>query len=95
MSTNSSNYSVGQTATITVTLLSGSSPDGGASVTVSITKPNGNKASLSGTTGTNGTAVLTYRLGRKAALGTYLVQATTSSTGNAATIGASTSFVVQ
>ena len=95
VSTNSPSYTPGQTATITVTLLSGTSADSGASVTVSITKPNGNVASLSGTTGTNGTAVLSYRLNRKAPLGTYLVQATTSSTGKAASIGASTSFVVQ
>jgi hypothetical protein len=95
LSTNSSTYSAGQTATITVTLLSGTSADSGASVAVSITKPNGSLASLSGTTGTNGTAVLSYRLGRKSPLGTYLVQATTSSTGNAAPVAASTTFVVQ
>jgi hypothetical protein len=95
VSTNQSTYSPGQTVYITVTMLSGSSPDAGASVTVNVTKPNGVVSTLSGTTGSNGIATLKYRLKRQDPAGTYSVTTSTASTGNSATIGASTSFAVQ
>jgi hypothetical protein len=95
VSTNQTSYSRGQTVAVTVTMLSGSSPDGGASVTVNITKANGNAVSLSGTTGSNGTALLSYRLKKTDPVGTYQVTASSASAGSSATISASASFSVQ
>src|SRR5207245_730758 len=95
VTTNQSTYSPGQTVYVTVTMLSGSSPDAGASISVNVTKPNGVVSSLSGTTGSNGVATLKYRLKRQDPAGTYSVTASAALTGNSATIGASTSFAVQ
>jgi methionine-rich copper-binding protein CopC len=91
--TNQSSYSFGQTVTATVTVTAGS-PVSGASVTVTITKSNGSQVTLSGTTGSNGVAVVSYKVKRKDPAGTYSVRASTTSSGNAATIGATTSFTV-
>jgi hypothetical protein len=91
--TNQSSYSFGQTVTATVTVTAGS-PVSGASVTVTITKSNGSQVTLSGTTGSNGVAVVNYKVKRKDPTGTYSVRASTTSSGNAATIGATTSFTV-
>jgi uncharacterized protein YfaS (alpha-2-macroglobulin family) len=95
VSTDKSSYSAGQTVTITVTVLSGSSADSGASVSVSITSPKGNTTSLTGSTGSNGTAVLSYTLRNRATIGTYQVQASTTATGATSSTVASTSFSVQ
>ena len=92
--TNQSSYSFGQTVGVTVTVAAGS-PVSGANVSVTITKSNGSQVSLSGTTGSNGVAVVSYKLKRKDPTGNYSVSATTSGTGNAATVGATTSFTVQ
>jgi hypothetical protein len=94
--TNQSSYSRGQTVNVTVTLTSGSSPDSGAGVSVNIKKADGTVAALTGTTGSNGTAVVSYKLKKTDPVGTYNVTASSSSgTGNSATISASTSFSVQ
>ena len=50
---------------------------------------------INGTTGSNGVALLNYKLSKGAAAGTYGVQAATTVTGASATVGASTSFTVQ
>lgn len=95
LTTNQSSYLPGQTVAINVTLLSGTAPDAGASVTVIVTSPNGRSTSLRGTTGSNGVALLNYKLSRRAAAGTYQVQVATTVTGASSVAGASTSFTVQ
>lgn len=75
LTTNQSSYLPGQTVAISVSLLYGTSPDAGASVTAMVTAPNGRTTSLSGTTGANGVALLSYKLSKNAVLGTYPVQA--------------------
>jgi uncharacterized protein YfaS (alpha-2-macroglobulin family) len=96
VATNQSIYSAGQSVTVTVTTLSGTSPDAGAGVSVSITPPSGRVNKQTGTTGSNGSVSFNYKLNKRAPSGTYQVQASTSSTsGAAATMGASTTFSVQ
>ncbi len=95
VTTNQSSYMPGQTVAISVSLLSGTSPDAGASVTVSVTAPGGKATTMSGTTGSNGVALLNYKLSRHAAAGTYQVQVATTVTGASSAAGASTTFAVQ
>jgi M6 family metalloprotease-like protein len=95
VSTNQSTYLPGQTVAATVTVLAGTLPDVGASVTVSITFPGGSVATLTGKTGSNGVAVLNYKLSRHAAVGAYGVLAITTVTGTSSTTGANTNFAVQ
>ena len=101
LTTNQSSYLPGQTVTVAVTMLYGTSPDAGASVTVTVTSPSGKATTLSGITGSNGVALLNYKLSRHAAAGTYQVQVGTTVTGASSiaaassTMGASTSFTVQ
>jgi uncharacterized protein YfaS (alpha-2-macroglobulin family) len=96
IATNQTSYSPGQTVSVTVSMLSGTSPDAGESVTVSVASPNGRTNKQTGTTGSNGTVSFNYKLNKRAPAGTYQVQAsTTSTTGGAATMGASTTFTVQ
>jgi hypothetical protein len=93
--TNQSSYSPGQTVGITVTVLSGTLPDAGASVTVTVTPSSGNTKTLTGTTGSNGVASLSYKIWKRATAGTDSVQATTATAGNSASVMASTTFSVQ
>jgi len=95
MWTDQSSYLPGQTVAIRVSLLSGTSPDVGASVKVNVTSPSGRNTTLSGTTSSNGVASLSYKLSRHAPAGTYQAQYGTTVTGAASTMGASTSFTVQ
>jgi len=95
VSTNQSSYAAGQTVNVTVTMLLGTTPDVGAGATVTITPPNHRATTLNGTTGTSGTAVLNYKLSRRAAPGIYQVQLNPGVAGAAPTAGASTSFTVQ
>jgi uncharacterized protein YfaS (alpha-2-macroglobulin family) len=95
LATNQPSYLPGQTVGINVTMLYGTSPDVGASVTVTVTAPNGKKTTLSGTTGSNGVASLSYNLSKHANAGTYQAQYGTTVTGAAAVMGASTNFTVQ
>jgi uncharacterized protein YfaS (alpha-2-macroglobulin family) len=96
LATNQSSYMPGQTVGVIVTMLYGTLPDVGASVTVTVTAPNGKKmTTLSGTTGSNGVASLNYNLSKHAAAGTYQAQVSTTVTGASSTVGASTSFTVQ
>ncbi len=94
VSTNQSSYNSGQVVYVSVTLLSGSSPDVGASVNVNMAKSNGTVVSLSGITGSNGVAVLNYRLKGWDPAGTYSVTASAASTGSNAAVAASTTFAV-
>jgi len=93
LTTNQSSYLPGQTVTVKVTMLYGTSPDVGASVTVTVTPPSARSTTLSGTTGSNGVASLTYKLSRHAAAGTYQVFVTTVT--GAGSVAASTSFTVR
>jgi len=95
VATGQAGYVAGQTVTLTVTVLSGSSPDAGASVTVTVTPPSGRAQTMTGTTGSNGTASLSYKLNKRAAKGTYQVQASTPLPGNSPSPMASTTFTVQ
>jgi uncharacterized protein YfaS (alpha-2-macroglobulin family) len=95
LTTNQSSYLPGQTVAISLSLLSGTLPDAGASVTVAVTGPRGKASALSGTTGSNGVASLNYKLSNHAAAGTYQVQFSTTVKGASATAGANTSFTVQ
>jgi hypothetical protein len=95
LTTNQSSYLPGQTVGVIVTMLYGTSPDVGASVTVTVTSPNGKKTTLTGTTGSNGVALLSYNLSKHAPAGTYQAQYGATVTGAASVMGASTSFTVQ
>jgi hypothetical protein len=95
VSTNQSTYLLGQQVATTVTVFNGTLPDAGASVTVSVTPPSGSATTLTGKTGSNGVAVLNYKLSRRAALGTYSLLANTAVTGASSTQGTSTTFTVQ
>jgi hypothetical protein len=91
VTTNASSYTAGQTAAITVTVLSGTSPAAGVGVTATVTNPTGRSSTLKGTTGSAGTAVLSYAVSKRAPTGTYQVAATPTST----TAVADTSFIIQ
>jgi hypothetical protein len=95
LTTNQSSYLPGQTVAVTVTMLYGTLPDAGASVTVNVSSPSGRSTTLSGTTGSNGVASLSYKLSNHAPTGTYQVQYGTNVKGAAAPINVSTSFTVQ
>ena len=95
VTTNQSSYLPGQTVSITADVASGTLPLAGASVNIVVTKANGSQLTFAATTGSNGVAIAGYKLKRKDPAGNYTVQASTSATGNAATVGATTSFTVQ
>jgi len=95
VSTDKSSYSAGQRVLITVTALSGSSPDVGANVTVPVTAPGGKITTLTGVTGSNGVLSLTYKLARSAVTGSYQVNATVPVTGASSSIAGSATFIVQ
>lgn len=95
VATNQSSYLPGQTVAVSVGMFYGTSPSVGASVKVTVTPPNGRVTTLTGTTGSNGVALLTYNLSKRAPAGTYQAQFGTTVTGASATMGASTSFTVQ
>jgi M6 family metalloprotease-like protein len=95
MWTDQSSYLPGQMVAIRVSLVSGTVPDVGATVTVTVTGPKGRTSTLTGTTGSNGVASLSYKLGRNALAGVYQAQYGTAVAGAASTIGASTTFTVQ
>src|SRR5262249_54180780 len=87
VTTNQAAYLPGQTVSISVSLLHGTTPDPGASVSATVTNPNGKITTLSGITGANGVASINYKLSRRALTGTYPVHAGsgTSLTGASAT----------
>jgi len=92
--TNSSTYTGGQNVKIIVSVLSGSSAVSGAAANVNVINPAGSSTALSGTTGTNGTVVLSYRLKKQAMTGTYQVQASAGSSTSPSGL-ATTTFIVQ
>lgn len=92
VTTNSQSYTRGQTVTITSTVLANGQPQPGANVTVVITKSDHTTVTLTGTTGSAGTSVVTYRLRTHDPTGTYTVQSSASY--NSQQAQASTSFTV-
>ena len=81
--------------TITVTVTSGGTPVGSASVTAVVTAANNTKTTLTGLTGTNGIATFAYTINtRKGGTGTYGITVTAAKTGYVSAT-ASTTFVVQ
>jgi len=89
IATNQSSYLPGQTVIVNATVLSGSSPSVGTTVSFAVSSPSGKMATLSGSTGSNGVASVTYKLNKKAAAGTY------HATANDGNSSASTMFTVQ
>jgi Gametolysin peptidase M11/NPCBM-associated, NEW3 domain of alpha-galactosidase len=86
-------YSRGQTVTVTAGVSANGSAVTNASVTVTITKPNGTVVTLTATTGASGTAVSQLRLKKSDPFGTYQVRVDALSNGISG--NATTSFAVQ
>lgn len=63
------------TVSISASVTNGSSPASGASVTFTLTAPNGSRNTQTATAGTNGVATWNYRVSSKSAVGTYMVAA--------------------
>ncbi|MBB3121695.1 MG2 domain-containing protein [Pseudoduganella violacea] len=93
VATDKPSYSAGQTVSMSASVKTGSITVGGAKVTLTINQPNGTVVTQSATTGSNGVASFSYRLGRKNVGGTYRVSATASG-GTLSATGA-TDFSVQ
>jgi hypothetical protein len=90
VSPNHSSYNPGSTAYITVTVTSGTSNISGASVTLTITAPNGSTSQVSGTTNSNGQVVFSVHILKHAQAGTYTASATASDSGYLSDSGSAT-----
>jgi uncharacterized protein YfaS (alpha-2-macroglobulin family) len=64
-STNQASYSSNRTVSISATSIIGGSPCSGASMTFTVTRPNGTTITGNAVTGENGTATFGYRLNKK------------------------------
>lgn len=93
VTTDKSSYSLNSTATMRGVVLLGTTPVSGASVKFTITKSNGSRVTIKGTTGSDGTATAKYRVNKKDPKGTYQDEAVTSVNGSSGS--GTTSFVVQ
>src|SRR5215472_1366020 len=82
-------YTIPQRIAVTVTALNGAVPAGGVAVTVNLVKANGNTVTLSGTTGSNAVATVTYQTKKNEPRGTWQAVA------HAGTASASLTFIVQ
>jgi uncharacterized membrane protein len=91
--TDKTSYSRGQAVSIAVSVTSGGSIIRGASVSVKVANPRGSASTYSATTGSDGKAVVTYRLSSSAQRGTYKVTVTASRAGYQSA-SATTSFTV-
>jgi uncharacterized protein YfaS (alpha-2-macroglobulin family) len=76
-----STYAPGSTVSMSATVTSGGNPASGASVTFTLTKPNGSTTTKSVTAGSNGVATGKYKLGPKDPTGTYSVSAAATYSG--------------
>lgn len=74
-------YTTNSWAYITVTVTANGSPVSGASITLTVTNPNGGTSQGSATTNSSGQATFKYRIGPNAPLGTYMVNAQASAAG--------------
>lgn len=89
-----SSYTKTQTAVVTAYISANGSPMSGASVTFTMTKPDGKRVTASAVSGSNGAAVFSYKLNkRQNPSGTYLVSVNANLNGVAGS--GSTSFVVR
>jgi uncharacterized protein YfaS (alpha-2-macroglobulin family) len=94
LTTDKSTYAAGDTVTISDTATLGGKPVANASVSITITKPNGSKVVQSGMTNGSGTVTTKLKLNRqKDPAGIY--QAVATVTNNGATAQANKSFTVQ
>jgi M6 family metalloprotease-like protein len=91
----STSYTRRSTVSITATVMSGSTPVSGASVTFTMTLPNGSTVTQSATTNRKGTATWSYKLNSNSPTGKYSVsaQAALSSTGAASTVQVTSNIV--
>jgi hypothetical protein len=94
VTTDKTSYSKSQTATITTSVRANGSPVAGASVTVTVKRPNGTTTNLAATTASNGNAVVKYRFRKQDPSGTYQVQSKATQSG-AITGNGQTTFTVQ
>jgi hypothetical protein len=92
VSTNQASYSLSQTVSTRATVLNAGTPVVGASVSFTLTKPNGGTVTINGITATDGTATAKYRLNKKDPTGTYLDSAATVINGRS--LSKATSFTV-
>jgi len=93
VSTDKSTYSPNQTVTTRGVVYAGGAPVTGANVSFTITKANNSQVVMTGTTGTDGSAIVKYRVNKKDPKGTYQDKASASMSGSSGS--ATTSFVVQ
>lgn len=91
--TDKSSYTSKTWVTITVNVAVGQTPVSGASVTANILRGGTVVATLSGTTGANGAAVVKYKLPPRSVTGTYQVAANSSAGGYSGS-DATASFIV-
>jgi hypothetical protein len=93
VSTSSPSYKQGGSVYVTVAVNSGGSSVSGDSVNCTVTGPGGTKMSATGTTGTNGSTMITFKLKRNAPTGTY--QALGVAAVNGVSGSGATNFTVQ
>ncbi|WP_119719166.1 NEW3 domain-containing protein [Cognatilysobacter tabacisoli] len=86
VSTGKSTYLRGETATFAATVTSGGSPVAGAAVKFTVTAPGGVATTLSATTGSDGIARASLKLGKaKSAIGSYALRADATAAAGSAT----------
>ncbi len=78
VTTDKSSYSLNSVATMRGVVLRGAAPITGASVTFTVTKANGSRVTLMGTTGADGSVTAKYRLNKKDPRGGYQAEASTN-----------------
>jgi M6 family metalloprotease-like protein len=93
VSTNQSSYTRNQMLYVTATVSANGSPVSGASVSFTITRPNGAVITGTATTGTNGAAVYKYKFKHADPVGTYRAGAVANMNGISGS--ATTSFTLQ
>jgi len=89
VTTSQPSYTRGQKVSVSVTVKNGSTAVAGATVNVKITKSNGSAVTVSGTTGSNGVAVLAYQSKKSDPTGTWQAM------GSSGSSSSSTSFLMQ
>jgi hypothetical protein len=89
-----SNFALRSTVPITATVLNGGSPAAGASVTLTLTKPDGTSATKTLSTDSTGKAVWSYKLSQRDPVGNYSATAQ-ASFGSQTAVSAAVSFAVQ
>lgn len=93
VSTDRATYTSNQQVSVRSLVYAGSNPVAGVKVSFAITKPNGTLVQMSGTTGTDGSAVVKYRFSKQDPKGSYQDKA--SATVNGMSGSATGSFLMQ